>query len=84
MKHSIFADHSPLLSDSGVLSHPFNTKIPALCNQVFSSDISLNTVFMSTLFDQSFKWVTQIYLHCDKTHSKKEPNSRNLQVYTTK
>lgn len=53
MKHSIFADHSPLLSDSGVLSHPFNTKIPALCNQVFSSDISLNTVFMSTLFDHS-------------------------------
>lgn len=42
MKHSIFADHSPLLSDWGVLSHPFNTKTPALFNQVFSSDISLN------------------------------------------
>ena len=84
MKHSIFADHNPLLSDSGVLSHPFNTKIPALFNQVFSSDILLNTVFMSTLLDQSFKWVTQMYLHYAKTHLKKEPNNRYLQVYTTK
>lgn len=88
MKHSTFADHSPLLSDSRVLSHPFNTKKKNQKTkkqqnkkknhiiQVFSSDISLNTVFMSTLLDSVIQvGHTNLSSLC-QTHSEKELNNK--------